>query len=196
MTSDAAQLESFAKAIVEHPFRRGVANPSRQSKDPLTCLRIFADHYAKCTHCICMGYQTAFLIAYFSHLSEEGLRELVSALRQMELGNFLYVVRRMIDREAKRGRKPEAVYLRRLKERDLRVRELASNLQEIKEEIQPGRILATHTWGTRVQICGFTLSGGQEFLVPGISTGEERDYLSLTVVTNSLIWREPLHWPE
>jgi len=143
-----------------------------------------------------MGYQTAFLIAYFSHLSEEGLRELVSALRQMELGNFLYVVRRMIDREAKRGRKPEAVYLRRLKERDLRVRELASNLQEIKEEIQPGRILATHTWGTRVQICGFTLSGGQEFLVPGISTGEERDYLSLTVVTNSLIWREPLHWPE
>lgn len=181
--SNNIQLDKFAEALFEHPFRDGVFRPSRAryGRTPSEFLKEFAEHYEDCDSSLCMGYHTAFLISYFSHLSQTALSELVASLKLLNIDPFLQRARFFIEREARNGCVPEAVFVEELKEADVIVRDLMGP----GERVRRGKTLAKDTRASKVYIRGF-LSTGETFVIPGIAPEPNSNYLPVKSAGESL----------
>jgi len=175
------QLDKFAKALFQHPFRTGVFKPSnvRHAHTPGEFLKEFAEHYEECCYSLCMGYHTAFLIAYFSHLSQEALSELISSLNELNYVQFLKRAQFFIEREARNGCLPKEVFVKEIRNPDAIVSDLSDS--QGSRRVERGRTLAVDTRATEIRIEGF-IDMGEIFMIPGIAPEPQANYLSTNMV--------------
>lgn len=209
------QLDRFAEALFRHPFKTGVFKPSNvniaeaiyrhrfkpgtydrsniaDAMTPVIFLKEFALHFEECTYSLCMGYHNAFLIAYFSHLSQEELSELLASLREDDFNyGFLKRAYFFIEREARSDCAPIQTFVSELRDSNQVWHNPATGREEVSVR---GRVLAKDMRASMVHVRHLTLSG-ENFLIPGIAPGLGSDYLPVNLVAECLR-RVVEDWPQ